>query len=335
VTTVEIVHVVPRPGAQPDGIVRIGQFLVVLADATADSVAARRALALWLRVPGGGSLWRLVERPAANPVMAGVLEETAARLLDAAGVTVIAVDLQVTDRDATELSSDTVTARVELGITGGTSYVTVSAGYGLALAAASGAPVRLADVVIERLAVPVHDDDLLTPFLPAAAVQRPARDRPRWRFEPRNLTFTDGLDRWELFGDAEEPHHQDYSSAAGSRSVTLASAVPEPQGSAVLVQTIFADDYRSRTVTFRGELRTRDVAGNAALYLASQSPAEPPVGHLSGRGARSLPATGSSDWTRHEVALPISGDAGLIRFGLSLTGAGRVDLRNAELATGG
>jgi hypothetical protein len=91
--------------------------------------------------------------------MAGVLVETAARLLGAAGVTVTAVDLQVTNQDAVELRSTDVAARVELGTAGGTRHVMLSAGYGLALAAASGAPVRVADAVMVRLAVPVQDDD--------------------------------------------------------------------------------------------------------------------------------------------------------------------------------
>jgi hypothetical protein len=334
VTTVRIAHAVPRPGAFPDGTIRIGQFLIVLADADTDAAAARRALALLLQVPGGMSVWRLLERPGADPVMAGVLEETAARLLDAAGVTVTGVDLQVTSQDALELRSADVAARVELGTPGGGRHVMLSAGYGLALAAASGAPVRVADAVMDRLAVPVADEDLLTPFVPAAAARQLGRRAQRWRFEPRNLSFTDGLDRWELYGDEGQSHLQDFSCAAGSGSVTLASAVQEPHGSAVLVQTVFADDYRGRPVTFRGELRTQDVAGHAGLHLATGRPDEPPGAHLYGRGVASLTVPGSSDWAPHVVTAQVPGDAEVVRFGLSLTGRGRVELRHAELTAG-
>jgi hypothetical protein len=296
--------------------------------------AARRALPLWLQVPGGDSLWQLLNRPAGDPVMAGVLEETAARLLDSAGVTVTAVDLRVSKPDAAELSSADVTARVELGTAGGSRHVTVSAGYGLALAAASGAPVRVPDAVLARLGVPVQDDDLVTPFIPAPAARQGAQGARRWRFEPRNLAFTDGLDSWELVGHAGESHLQDYSCAAGSRSVTLASAVEEPRGSAVLAQTIFADDYRGHPVAFRGELRTEDVAGQAGLRIAAGRATEPPGAHLYNRGARSPVGTGSTGWTRHEVAMQVPGDAEVVRFGVSLTGRGRVELRNAELTIG-
>jgi hypothetical protein len=335
VTTVHIAHAVPRPGAYPDGSVRISQFLIVLADdadAAADLPVGRRAISLLLRASGGDSLWKLLERPAGDPVMAGVLEETAARLLDAAGVTVTGVDLEVTSQDAVELRSADVSASVELD---GIRHVMVSAGYGLALAVASGAPVRVADAVMDRLAVRVQDDDLLTPFSPPVAAQRPAQRAPRWRFEPRNLGFADGLDRWELFGDEGQYQLRDYSCAVGSGSVTLASAVQDPHGSAVLIQTIFADDYRGRTVTFRGELRTRDVADHAGLHLAAGRADESPGAHLHRRGESSLTASGSSDWTRHEVTMRVEGDAEVIRFGVSLTGPGRVELRNAELTVGG
>ena len=47
----------------------------------------------------------------------------------------------------------------------------------------------------------------------------------------------------------------------------LAAAVPGPAGFAVLSQEIEAEDYHDRTVTFRGRLRTTDVAGRAGLVL--------------------------------------------------------------------
>jgi hypothetical protein len=201
---------------------------------------------------------------------------------------------------------------------------------------AAGAPVRVGDDVIDRLAVPVQGDDLLTPFLPPlppAAGWPLRRPGQRLRFEPRNLAFAGGLDRWELAGSflgAGRPHWQDYAAAADGSAV-LAATVPEPAGFAVLVQTIFADDYRGAAVTFRGELRTRDLADHAGLHLAAGHTHEPPGPHLRDRGTRSLAAPGSSEWTWHHVTLAVPGDAAIIRFGISLTGRGSVELRNAEL----
>ena len=128
------------------------------------------------------------------------------------------------------------------------------------------------------------------------------------------------------------PHWQDYSCTAADRSAVLACAVPEPSGSAVLFQEIYAEDYRGAVVTFRGQLRTTGVAGQAGLHLAAGWPVDPPGGQLRDRGG-SLTGPGSSDWTWHEVTMPVPGDAGVIWFGISLTGRGRIELRNPELST--
>jgi hypothetical protein len=329
VTIVRIVLADPRTG-RPRTTFASGQALIVLADDT-----GHRAVPLWLPGLDFKLLWVLLERPAGDTVMAGVLEETAARLVRAAGVTVTAVDIEPAGKDVPELSSGPAAARVGLATAAGSRHVTVSAGYGLKLAVAAGAPVRVADEVMDRLAVPVHGEDVHSPFLLPAAVRPPGRPGQRRRFEPRNMAFTDGLDRWELAGgflDAGRPHWQDYSCTAADRSAVLASAVPEPSGSAVLLQTIYAEDYHGAAVTFRGQLRTTGVAGQAGLHLAVGRPDEPPRDCLRDRGGSSLTGPGSSDWTWHEVTMPVPGDADVIRFGISLTGRGRIELRNPELS---
>jgi hypothetical protein len=329
VTIVRIVLADPRTGRPPVGSGVNGQLLIVLADD-----AGHRAVPLWLPGLDFKLLWLLLDRPARDAVLAGVLEETAARLLHAAGVAVTAVDIEPTGEDVPELRSDTAAARVELATAAGTQHVTVSAGYGLKLAVAAGAPVRVADAVMGRLAVPVQGEDVHAPFLLPWAVRAPGDPGPRQGFEPRNMAFTDGLDWWELAGsflDAGRPHWQDYSRAAADGTAVLASAVPEPAGSAVLFQEIYADDYRGAAVTFRGQLRTAGVAGQAGLHLAAGGPADPPA-QLRDRGGSSLTGPGSSDWTWHKVTMPVPGDASVIRFGISLAGRGRIELRDAELS---
>jgi hypothetical protein len=333
-TTVRIVHALRhnRPARAPDGSDvadwRLVQRLIVLADDT-----GHRAVPLWLRVWGQKDLLSRLGRPASDAEVASGLLETAARLLRTAGTAVSALDIEPASDDVPELRWDTVTARVGLATATGTRPVTVSAEYGLALAAVAGAPVRVADEVMDRLAVPVPGEDMLAPFLPPADARPPAR--PARRFEPRNMAFTDGLDYWELAGSFSgdgQPAWQDYSCTAADQSAVLAATVPEPAGSAALVQTIYADDYRGAAVTFRGQLRTTDVAGQAGLHLAVSGPASvsmatrPLLGHDS-----SLTAPGSGDWTWHEVTVPVPGEATAIRFGISLTGHGRIELRGAEL----
>jgi hypothetical protein len=329
VTTVRIVPVrYIRPPRTPDGSEVPGwwphQRLIVLAD------DADRGVPLGLRVVGHKELLSRVARGAADAAAATGLLETAVRLLRAAGTEVSAVDIEPASDDVPELRSDTVTARVGLTTATGTRPVTVGAEYGLALAAVAGAPVRVADAVMGRLAVPVPGEDVLAPFLPPAEARTARGPIQSRRFEPRNMAFTDGLKYWELAGSLSgggHPAGQDYSCTAAGGSAVLAAAVPEPAGSAVLVQTIAAENYRDTGVTFRGQLRATGIVGQAGLHLAAVAPS----GALLRDHGSSLTAPGSSDWTWHEVTVPVPGDAAVIRFGISLTGRGRIELRGAEL----
>src|SRR6185437_11126999 len=97
---------------------------------------------------------------------------------------------------------------------------------------------------------------------------------------------------------------------------------------------IAAEDYRGRAVTFRGQLRATDITGQAGLHLAVSrppSPGGPPDAALRDHGGSSLTTPGSSDLTWHEVTVPVPGGAVFIRFGIFLTGRGRIELRGAEL----
>jgi hypothetical protein len=339
VTTVRIVHALRhnRPARAPDGSDvpdrRLHQRLIVLADTVPTKDGGHRAVPLWLRVYGYKELLSRLGQPAADAEVASGLLETATRLLRTAGTPVSAVDIEPASDDVPELRWDTVTARVELAAATGTRLFTVGAEYGLALAAVAGAPVRVADEVMARLAVPVEGEDMLAPFLPPAGAEPPGR--PARRFEPRNMAFTDGLDYWELggsFSDDRQPAGPDYSCAAADQAAVLAATVPEPIGSAALVQAVYADDYRGRTVTFRGQLRTTGLAGQAGLHLAVSGPASESMATRPLLGQGSSPAApDSSDWTWHEVTVPVPGEAIAIRFGISLAGRGRIELRGAEL----
>jgi bifunctional DNase/RNase len=340
-TGVRLVHAEPWPGRLPEAGFAISQFLVLLADD-----AGRRALPVWLNGIDGDSLWRILGQPASGAGMVGTAEELTGRLLQAAGVAVTGVDIDELDAETTAPLRPgpdwrpLTEARIALGAPGGTRHVTARLGFGLALAAAAGAPVRVADAVLDRLAVAIQDGDLVRQFvdgLPAPAV---SRSRPRLRFEPRNLTFADGLDRWGFGGsfrrDAGGSHGNDYSCTAADRSVIIRSAVQEPYGFAGLQQMIAADDYRGRTLVFSGELRTEDVADRAGLQLMAGPPLGP-VGDARPSPPRRTTVTvaGSQDWTRHEVTADVPGDAGIVGFGFFLIGRGLVELRNAELTSGG
>ena len=108
--------------------------------------------------------------------------------------------------------------------------------------------------------------------------------------------------------------------------------MPEPAAFAFLCQEIEAEDYHDRTVTFRGELRTTDIAGRAGLLLRvttnrpapRQPPGQDPANHFAF-------VTGTGDWARHEVTAQVPPDANYIFFGVFLNGRGQIELRNPQL----
>jgi hypothetical protein len=230
----------------------------------------------------------------------------------------------------------------------GTRQVTASPGSALALAAALEVPVRVPDALMDRLAVPVTGDDLLQPF----AARTPARPSGP-RSGPRNLAFADGLDGWIIGGSARAEvtgaHWNDYAVAAADGAATLSAAVPQPYGDVFLGQEWLADDYRGDTVTLRAEVRSQDVGGHAELSLDAVSQ---PQGHGQDRvmhappGDRPQPVlrvdrdrqhlsetlTGTRDWTRYQITLPVPADAEHMGFELTLVGPGTIWLRNVELA---
>jgi hypothetical protein len=346
VTTVRIAYAEPRPGRLANGEFQTRGHLVVLADD-----AGHRAVPIWMRGdPGAGDLSYLLELaglPAGQVIAADVPQELTTRLLGAARARVIGVDIDVTEADAAALSPEVTVVRIGLAGPAGTRQVTADLGLGLALAAAAGAPVRLADAVMDRLAVPVPGDDLLTPFLdrvPPVARAGPGHGLPsrpmatlrgrRPRYEPRNLDFAAGLDRWDLDAgagpapDSEPDSEPDYAAAAEADSAVLSSSAPRPAGSAALVQAIFADDYRGATVTFSAEIRADPRTEQAGLRLEI-------IRHWwrvgRAREDHGLTTSGRRPWTRYEITARIPADADQIRFGIALTGSGRIALRNPDL----
>ena len=345
-TTIRIAHAEPRPGRLANGEFQTRGHLVVLADD-----AGHRAVPIWMQGdPGADDLSHLLElagRPADQVIAADVPQELATRLLGAARAWVTGVDVDVTEADAAELSPAVTVARIGLAGPAGTRQVTADLGLGLALAVAAGAPARLADAVMDRLAVPVPGDDLLTPFLdrvPPVARAAPGHGLPGWpmatlpgrrpRYEPRNLDFAAGLDRWDLDAGrvpapgSEPDSEPDYAAAVEAGAAVLSSSVPRPAGSAALVQAIYADDYRGATVTFSGEIRADPLTEQAGLRLEI-------IRHWwrAGRAREDHGVTisGRRPWTRYEITARIPADADQIRFGIALTGPGRIALRNPDL----
>jgi RNA polymerase sigma-70 factor, ECF subfamily len=318
-TTVRIAH-----AGHAFWMTRPESVLVVLADD-----AGHRALQV--RLPRhNGKLWALLSRPDHDEELLDQVEETTGQLLEAAGVTLTGVTV-------TELGPGVTATRVSIAQPGGTRPVTASLADGLTLAVIAGTPLTVDDQVMDRLAKPAAGPDLLSQFRGQETPIRPLRRR----FEPRNMAFTDGLDRWQLGGTfLRQGTGCDYSATIEDGRAIVAAAMPEPAGFAFLAQEIEPDDYRGCTVTLSGELRTTAQAdGRAGLVLrvtspgqsrppqaASPDPREDPANHTAS-------ATGTGAWTRYKVTAQIPADASLITFGVFLNGGGQVELRLPELAS--
>jgi bifunctional DNase/RNase len=170
-TTVRIADIKPWPGERMGGHgFRISSFLVVLTD---DS--GGRAIPVWLNGPEGHGLVRGREdHPHPQPA-----EAITADLLRAAGVTVTGVDIDELDPALTtgpRRGRDTAQAVARIQFTAaGTAeprQMTVRIGYALAMAAATGAPIRVTDQLMDQLAVPAQSD-LVDQFTRDVPLPRP------------------------------------------------------------------------------------------------------------------------------------------------------------------
>ena len=337
----------------PPGPVPIGfpSYVVVLADD-----AGRRALPIWLEDIDSRRLTQPVEPPSANEEHA---QTTAARTVDELTVRLLsAANASVTGVDINDLGPDMpAAARISLTGPAGTRRVSARVAEALAVAITAGAPVRVADTVLDRLAVPLTDDGAVPLPEPTAAlaVLSPGRHP---RYEPRNLAFAEGLDGWLLggtfTGHASHSHWQDYSGTAAEGFAVLTATVSRPAGFAFLSQEMFADDYRGDLVTFRGQFRTRDTTGTDTAGTSTTGTGNPSRAGLflrviSGRGvarpiteraAVSDPANNlvtvpsNRDWASHQVTARIPEDANTVIFGVFLAGHGQIELRNAEFVRG-
>jgi len=156
--------------------------------------------------------------------------------------------------------------------------------------------------------------------------------------EPKNLQFTEGLERWELRGsffyDASGSHWQDYTSGideigpqSGLKSGYLKAQVPEPQGYADLRQAIQAKNYLGKSVRLSADIKIIDVEDHAGLYLRVIDP----LMTKSPEVRQQVTFQGTQDWTHYETQSEVLTDSVFILFGISLSGKGQVWVTNVQL----
>jgi RNA polymerase sigma-70 factor (ECF subfamily) len=315
---------------------RSPSHLVVLIDD-----AGGRELPIWMLRGDGDRLERLahIERGQASAPRTRTADDLTSQMLRAIGATVTGVDVD-------ELGPEVTAARIALNGPAGPQQVTARLADGLAVAITTGAPVRVADAVMDRLAVPAGsapfpDQGPGVPAEPGTAGGAGVPRRPRPRYQPRNMTFSEGLEGW-LFGGsftehASQSHWQDYTCAVEHSTAVVRSAVPEPAGFAFLGQEVFADDFRGSTAVFRGEFRVQaDTPGRAGLFLRVNE-GHSITGPMTERSVFAdpdnnvTPIQDAGDWTRQEITAQVPGDSDAIVLGIFLAAGGRIELRNPEL----
>ena len=319
------------PGPEPIGF---PSYVVILADD-----AGQRALPLWVQEINPRRRPLFFGLPAGEGATADTVDELTALLLRAAGASVTGVDI---DELGPEMPP---AARINLATPAGARHVTARVAEGLAVAITAGAPVRVADPVMRRLAVPMPAEGPVPLPEPAAALavlSPPVRPR----YEPRNLAFADGLDGWLVGGSftqhASDSHWQDYAGAADDGIAALSATVAGPAGFAFLGQEMFADDYRGAVVTFRGEFRTSGMTspaatGGAGLFLriVGESDTRLPATEraaLTDPDNHLVPISGDRDWAGQQVTARVPEGASGVIFGVFLAGPGRIEMRDLDLA---
>ena len=241
--------------------------------------------------------------------------------------------------DIDELGPEVTAARIELTSPAGTRHVTARLPDGLVIAITTGAPIRVADAVMDRLAVPMGASR--TGALPDQTASD-LRTEYRPRYEPRNMTFADGLDGWGLGGsfaqNEMESHWQDYASAAEHGIAVLSATVSRPEGFAFLAQEMYADDYHGAEVVFRGQFRVADAtdATRAGLFLRMRKVLDirgPMTEHavLADPDNHIAAIAAQPDWTGHEITARVPDDTYTVMFGIFLAGPGRIELSDPEL----
>jgi RNA polymerase sigma factor (sigma-70 family) len=307
---------------------RSPSHLVVLTDD-----AGGRELPIWILRGDGDRLERLIHAERGETsAPARTADDLTSRMLRAIGASVTGVDID-------ELGPEVTAARIAVNGPAGPRQITAGLADGLAVAITTGAPVRVADAVMDRLAVPAGGPGGPGRADEADGARAPRRPRPR--YQPRNITFSEGLDGW-LFGGsftehASESHWHDYACAVEGGTAVVRSTAPEPAGFAFLGQEVFADDFRGATVVFRAEFRVQvDTPGRAGLFLRVNE-GHSITGPMTERSVfgdpdnNITPVPDAGDWTRHEVTARVPGDSDAIVLGVFLAAAGRIELRHPEL----
>ncbi len=136
---------------------------------------------------------------------------------------------------------------------------------------------------------------------------------------------------WKMLGGgADFAITREATNAHGGRAcVHIRSVVDEPQGFAGIGQAIRADAYQGKRIRLSGYLRTRNVAGQATLWMRVDGLAGTlQLDNMTGRGVM-----GTTDWTRFAIVLDVPAESVSLHYGALLSGPGEAWVDDLALET--
>ncbi len=152
---------------------------------------------------------------------------------------------------------------------------------------------------------------------------------PTWvsdvrRKHPANLNFGQGKDGWYQAGDLPFEYSFEMDPTvkrSGTVSGTLKFTGTNPSGFGTFMQVFLADEYREKKIRLSGHVKAEGVEPWAGLWMRVDSGAG---GTHSFDNMQDRAITGTRDWTRCEITLPVYADSQYIHFSLLLAGKGQV-----------
>jgi hypothetical protein len=111
---------------------------------------------------------------------------------------------------------------------------------------------------------------------------------------------------------------------AGKPAAYVEAVAPAPSRFFALNQTLSADDYRSKRVRLKGQIKTKDVEKWAGFWLRADD--EKKIVAFDNMQQRGI--TGTTDWRAAEIVLDIPAEAEKLTFGLILDGKGKAWMRD-------
>lgn len=139
-----------------------------------------------------------------------------------------------------------------------------------------------------------------------------------------NLNFEHGKEGWYKAGDRPQDYRFEIDpnvKRSGTASGTLQFTGTDPSGFGTFAQVLLAEDYRDKHIRLSGFVKAESVEPWAGLWMRVDRGAGVTQ---SFDNMQDRAITGTCEWTRCEITLPVYGDSQYIYFGLLLGGTGQV-----------